>query len=70
MQQTAQLEQRFARLPRILLNVGWRYLLRRPWQSFLMILGIALGVAVAVGVDMANASASRAFDLSTDAIAG
>jgi putative ABC transport system permease protein len=35
-----------------------------------MILGIALGVAVVVAVDLANASASRAFDLSVDAVAG
>ena len=55
---------------RTLWNVGWRTLLRRPWQSVLMILGITLGVAVVVAVDLANASASRAFDLSTEAIAG
>lgn len=55
---------------RTIFVVGWRYLLRHPWQSFLMILGIALGVAVIVAIDLANASASRAFDLSTDAIAG
>ena len=35
-----------------------------------MILGIALGVAVMVAIDLANSAASRAFDLSTDAIAG
>jgi putative ABC transport system permease protein len=35
-----------------------------------MILGITLGVAVAVAIDLANASASRAFDLSTEAITG
>jgi putative ABC transport system permease protein len=35
-----------------------------------MVLGITLGVAVAVAVDIANASATRAFDYSTDAIAG
>ncbi len=35
-----------------------------------MILGIALGVAVVVSIDLANASASRAFDLSTEAVAG
>ncbi len=51
-------------------NIGWRYLLRHPWQTALMILGIALGVAVIVAIDLANASASRAFDLSTDTIAG
>jgi len=35
-----------------------------------MILGIALGVAVVVSIDLANTSASRAFDLSTEAVAG
>ena len=57
-------------LPRGLWNVGWRYLLRHRWQSFLMILGIALGVAVMVAIDLANASASRAFELSTESITG
>ena len=56
--------------PRGLWNVGWRYLLRHRWQSFLMILGIALGVAVMVAIDLANASASRAFELSTESITG
>lgn len=55
---------------RTLLNIGWRYLARHPWQSGLMILGITLGVAVAVAIDLANASASRAFDLSTEAVTG
>ncbi len=55
---------------RSLRNVGWRYLRRHPWQTALMILGIALGVAVMVAIDLANSAASRAFDLSTDAIAG
>lgn len=53
-----------------LFRLGWRQLLRHPWQSILMILGITLGVAVVVAVDLANASASRAFDLSTDAVVG
>ena len=35
-----------------------------------MLLGISIGVAVAVGIDIANTSASRAFDLSTEAITG
>ncbi|MBN1955935.1 MAG: ABC transporter permease [Anaerolineae bacterium] len=35
-----------------------------------MVLGVALGVAVVVAVDLANASAGRAFDLSVDAVAG
>lgn len=55
---------------RTLWNIGWRYLLRHPWQSVLMIVGITLGVAVVIAMDLANASASRAFDLSTDTVAG
>jgi putative ABC transport system permease protein len=55
---------------RTLWKVGWRYLLRHPWQSVLMIVGIMLGVAVVVSIDLANASASRAFELSADAVAG
>jgi putative ABC transport system permease protein len=53
-----------------LLRFGWRYLRRHPWQTILMIIGIMLGVAVVVAIDLANASASRAFDLSTDMVVG
>jgi putative ABC transport system permease protein len=55
---------------RPLLNAGWRYLLRHPWQTVLMVLGVTLGVAVVVAIDLANTAAGRAFDLSTDAVAG
>ena len=55
---------------RTLWNIGWRYLLRHPWQSVLMVIGITLGVAVVIAMDLANASASRAFDLSTDTVTG
>ncbi len=51
-------------------NVGWRYLIAHRWQSLLMILGIALGVAVVVSIDLANASAGRAFELSTETVTG
>ncbi|HET6821128.1 MAG TPA: FtsX-like permease family protein [Anaerolineales bacterium] len=47
-----------------------RTLLRHPIQFAIMTLGIALGVAVMVGIDIANASAARAFDLSTAAVTG
>jgi len=53
-----------------LLRIGWRYLLRRPWQSALMVLGIALGVSVVIAIDIANLSARRAFELSTETITG
>mgnify|MGYP001809543122 CR=1 FL=1 len=45
----------------------WR---RRPLQYLLCILGIALGVAMLVSIDLASGSAQRAFSLSTDAITG
>ena len=54
----------------ILFKTGLRYLLRRPFQSILCILGVALGVAVIIAIDLANLSASRAFSLSTDTVAG
>lgn len=44
--------------------------LRRPWLTLLLILSVALGVAVVVAVDLANASATRAFELSTQVIVG
>ncbi len=59
-----------ARFPRTLLHIGWRYLVLHRWQSLLMILGVAVGVAVMVSIDLANASAARAFELSTEAVTG
>ncbi|HNP71765.1 MAG TPA: ABC transporter permease [Kouleothrix sp.] len=53
-----------------LLKTSWRYLLRHPWQIGLAILGVALGVAVVVSIDLTNSSARRAFAISTETIAG
>jgi putative ABC transport system permease protein len=61
---------RHSRMPLSLFKVAWRYLLSHPLQTVLMLLGISLGVAVAVSVDIANASAERAFDLSVEAVVG
>lgn len=47
-----------------------RYLLRHPWQLALAVVGIALGVAVVVAVDLANAGARRSFELSTELVTG
>lgn len=47
-----------------------RFYLKHPWQLFLAVTGIALGVAVFVGVDLANDSARRAFELSEDLVLG
>jgi putative ABC transport system permease protein len=54
----------------ILLKTSLRHLLKHPWQVGLAILGVALGVAVVVSIDLTNSSAQRAFALSTETIAG
>ena len=46
------------------------YLLRHPWQLFLAILGISVGVAVMVAVDLANQSSRKAFITSMDTLNG
>ena len=57
-------------LPTTLLKTSLRDLVRRPLQTALMILGIALGVAVVIAIDLANTSATRAFALSTETVVG
>ncbi|MEM1053898.1 MAG: FtsX-like permease family protein [Bacteroidota bacterium] len=47
-----------------------RYLFRHPWLTALSLVGVALGVAVVVAVDLANASATRAFRLSSESLTG
>ena len=54
----------------ILRRAFLRHLLRHPWQTTLTGLGVALAVSIVVGIDLANASAERAFDLSVEAVAG
>jgi hypothetical protein len=51
-------------------RASFSYLLRHPWQLALALLGISVGVAVIVAVDLANASARKAFLLSMDTITG
>lgn len=47
-----------------------RHLRRKPLETFLVLLGIALGVAVMVGIDLANENALRSFHESVEAVAG
>lgn len=54
----------------VLSRASLRYLARHPAQIALSLLGIALGVAVVVGIELASASAKRAFELSSRAVAG
>ena len=55
---------------RLLARSSRRYLTRRPLRLLLAIGGVALGVSVVVAIDLVNASATRAFRFSTEAIAG
>jgi len=57
-------------MTRLLLRASARFYLRHPWQLALAITGVALGVAVYVGVALANDSARRAFELSSEAVTG
>lgn len=51
-------------------RLGRRYISRRLLQSVLFVLGVALGVAMVIAIDIANTSSSRAFDLSAQSISG
>jgi putative ABC transport system permease protein len=55
---------------RLLSRSGRRFFARHPWQYALAVAGVALGVAVVLGVDLAGASARRAFDVSTEMVMG
>jgi putative ABC transport system permease protein len=55
---------------RTLLLTGLRDLVRRPLHTGLMVLGVALGVAVVIAIDLANTSARRGFARSTEAVTG
>src|SRR5688572_21651186 len=51
-------------------RVMMRSILRGPFQSAMFVLGVALGVAMIVAIDLANSSAAKAFGLFTESIAG
>src|SRR3569833_87652 len=47
-----------------------RHLVRHPAQLLLALVGLSLGVATIIAVDIATASSRRAFELSMDAVNG
>lgn len=55
---------------RVLLRLGIRDISRRFIQSILFVVGVALGVAMVIAIDIANGSSSRAFELSTLSVTG
>jgi putative ABC transport system permease protein len=54
----------------VLFRASFGYLLRHPWQLALALVGICIGVAVIVAVDLANQSSRKAFFLTMDALTG
>ena len=54
----------------LLWAANYRQLLRHPLQLLLALIGLALGVATIVSVDVATGSAARAFELSLAAVQG
>jgi len=57
-------------MPSIIVRLALRYIGRRLFQSGMFVLGVALGVAVVVAIDIANGSAGRAFTLSSESLVG
>ncbi|SEU34700.1 FtsX-like permease family protein [Stigmatella erecta] len=55
---------------RLLARASARHLGSHPWLTALSLLGIALGVAVVVSIDLASHSALQAFEQSTSTVAG
>ncbi|MGD8568143.1 MAG: FtsX-like permease family protein [Gammaproteobacteria bacterium] len=54
----------------ILWKATVRHYVRHPWQVILSTVGITLGVAVVVAIDLINNSANTAFEISADALTG
>lgn len=54
----------------LLQRTSLRHVARHPGRFALTVLGVALGVAVVVGIDLAVESARQAFRLSTETVAG
>ena len=52
------------------ITLAWRHAWRRPTQSIFFIIGVGLGVAMIVAIDLATGAANRAFALSTETVAG
>ena len=55
---------------RLLRLFNLRHLRRKPLETFLCLLGIALGVAVMVGIELANRNALQSFRRTVEAVTG
>ncbi len=52
------------------ITLAWHHAWHRPTQSIFFIIGVGLGVAMIVAIDLATGAANRAFTASTEAITG
>ncbi len=57
-------------MSRLLARASLGFLHQHPWQLLLAVIGVALGVAVVVSIDLASTSAAAAFTYSTEAVVG
>jgi len=57
-------------LPSLLIRSGFNYFLRHPWQLLLALVGISMGVALVLAVDIANNAAKASFKHSAAQITG
>ena len=48
----------------------WKYFFKHPWVILLSIIGVSIGVAVVVAIDIANTSAQKAFEISVENVTG
>jgi putative ABC transport system permease protein len=48
----------------------WKYFFKHPWVIMLSIIGVSIGVAVVVSIDIANTSSQKAFELSVKNLTG
>ncbi len=54
----------------VIFRLAARHINRRFMQSVLFVIGVALGVAMIIAIDVANESAKRAFNLSAESVTG
>ena len=55
---------------RILSRSIWKYFFKHPWVILLSIIGVSIGVAVVIAIDIANTSAQKAFQISVENATG
>ncbi|MDD3678331.1 MAG: FtsX-like permease family protein [Dehalococcoidales bacterium] len=48
----------------------WKYFFKHWWVILLSIIGVSIGVAVVVAIDIANTSAQKAFEISVENVTG